>query len=58
MTKSPIDRRARIFFGFSALSLMLVEAAPQQFRWVGLALSATYLVLGAASWIDLKSRTR
>ncbi len=56
MIEKPKDRRARIFFAFSGLSLLLVEASPDGFRWVGLTLCVVYLVLGAASWLDLRSR--
>mgnify|MGYP006271235075 CR=1 FL=1 len=58
MIKKPKDRRAKIFMTFSGLSLLLVEAAPDDFRWVGLTLCIVYIVLAIASWLDLRSRTR
>ena len=58
MTQKPKNRRAKIFLAFSGLSLLLVEAAPEDFRWVGFTLCIAYLVLAVASWLDLRSRTR
>jgi hypothetical protein len=53
-----IDRRA-IFFWISALaSFALLPVTPEKFVRVGVALGVALIVLGCASWLDDRARTR
>ena len=52
------DRRA-IFFWISALaSFALLPVTPEKFVKVGIILGVYLIVLGVASWLDDRSRTR
>ena len=53
-----VDRRA-IFFWISALaSFALLPVTPEKFIRVGVTLGVVLIVLGCASWLDDRSRTR
>ena len=53
-----IDRRA-IFFWLSAVaSFALLPVTPEKFVKVGVILGCYLVVLGAASWLDDRSRSR
>lgn len=51
-----VDRRAIIFFCFAVVSFVLVWPCPEHFRWVGIVIGISYVVLGAMSWLDHLSR--
>ena len=53
-----VDRRAVFFLLAAALSLLLVPVTPADYRWVGIILGASYLLLAAGSYFDFRSRTR
>lgn len=52
MNNQIIDRRALIFYVFAAVSLALEPLCPAEFRYVGIILAVTYVVLGTFSWLD------
>lgn len=52
------DRRALIFFCFSALALVLLVPCPEKFRYVGYTLFVVYFLLGLGSWLDARGLKR
>jgi hypothetical protein len=53
-----VDRRAVFCLLAAALCALLVPVTPEEYFWVGVGISVTYLVLAAASYLDFRSRTR
>jgi hypothetical protein len=53
-----IDRRAVFFVIAAVAAALLVPVAEPEFRWVAIAVSVTYLLLAAASYLDARSRRR
>lgn len=51
-----VDRRAIVFFVFSAACFLLLWPCPDKFRWVGIVIGVAYVVLGVLSWADHLSR--
>lgn len=51
-----VDRRAVVFFAFSAVCFALIWPCPENFRWVGVLFGVGYVVLGLLSWADHLSR--
>lgn len=45
-----------MFFAFSAVCFLLLWPCPDKFRWVGIVIGVSYVVLGALSWADHLSR--
>ena len=52
------DRRALIFFSFSAIALLLLIPCPEKFHNVGETLAIVYFLLGMGSLLDARGRKR
>lgn len=52
------DRRAVIFYIFSIVSVVLIIPCPTKFHFVGVTLGVVYFLLGTASWLDSRGRSR
>ena len=50
------DRRAMFFLLAALVCLLLVPLADEEFRWITLAVSITYMVLALASYLDFRGR--
>jgi hypothetical protein len=53
-----VDRRAVFCLLAAGLCLLLIPVTPAEYRLVGVGLAVAYLALGAASYLDFRSRTR
>jgi hypothetical protein len=52
------DKRARFFLLAAVVCLILVPLADHQFRALTLGVSATYMLLALASYLDFRSRKK
>ena len=50
------DRRATFFLLAALVCLLMLPLAADEFRWVTLGVSFTYLVLSLASYLDFRGR--
>jgi hypothetical protein len=55
---SHVDRRAVFFWLSSLASFVLIPVTPSKFQAVGVVLGIVLVVLGFASWLDDRVRTR
>ncbi len=51
-----VDRRAVFFLVAAAAAGALIPVCPEEFQWVAVAVSITYVVLATVSWLDHRSR--
>jgi len=51
-----MDRRAIFFLGAAVVCALLVPFTGADHRWLAIALSATYLLLALASYLDFRTR--
>ena len=56
MAKHHIDRRAAFFAGAALLCALILPITPADFRYVGIVLIVTYLLLALLSWLDFRGR--
>jgi phosphate starvation-inducible membrane PsiE len=52
------DRRARFFLLAALVCLIMIPIADHQFRTLTLGVSATYVLLALASYLDFRSRKK